>query len=108
MAKPKVWYFLIKKDALEDKANAVHDIMDMLRYDSAKVVSNPPGEPAEFYLLSTDSPLGPTVRRWESFHLRVEGVGSSPEDALNDARFARRVAPTGHTYAGNCRNVNLR
>lgn len=73
MAVVKRFYLaLIKREHLERQPVAA--VLDMLRYEKAEVVGNPP---AGFYLLKSDSRFHP--ERWRSFGIGVEWTGLERE-----------------------------
>lgn len=73
MPKPRTIYFGIPVH--EVRSMGVDGALDMLRYDGARVESNPPPGYFLFSITRTDgNEPWPTVRRWESFgvkHLMV-------------------------------------
>ncbi len=79
MREVRRWY-LIPRRYLEDLATPA--VLDMLRYDGARVEGN---APAGFYMLSNKT--GPAVARWASFGVR--GI-HGPYDAEFEARDGAR------------------
>lgn len=75
MAKQKRSYYLIEKAQLEDVARGcgISGVMDMLRFDGAKVECNAPNG---FWLLSCEG--DPGVARWRSFGIKVVAVSTDP------------------------------
>ena len=77
MKKEKRYWFAARRDAID--ALSAADVMDMLRYDSARVECNPPDG---MYLMSKVQEGGyppPTVDRWASFHVQIHVVCLSRE-----------------------------
>jgi hypothetical protein len=77
MAKVKESYYLISREDV-DRMDVSH-LLDMLRYDGAKVECNPPDG---YYLFKTQNFSGPCVERWKSFGIRVAAVGKDRREAL--------------------------
>lgn len=73
MKKEKRYWFAARRDAID--ALSASDVMDMLRYDQARVECNPP---EGFYLMSKLQQGGyppPTADRWTSFGVRIYMMG---------------------------------
>ena len=68
------WWYVIKRHELDRMYVPLESMMDMLRYDAARVESN---APAGLYLLSKSAEGyaagqgGPCVERWTSFGIEV-------------------------------------
>lgn len=76
MKQPNRWWFAARRETID--AMSAADVMDMLRYDAARVECNPP---EGLYLMSKAEAGGypqPEARRWESFGVRVYILGKSP------------------------------
>ena len=72
MPKPRRAFYLVPRKPLDDLAErqGLHVVLDMLRYDGAKVESdiNTPGH----YLFSTDYlPMHPALGRWRSMGITI-------------------------------------
>lgn len=95
------WWYVTKSEHLE--GHSVGAVMDMLRYDGARVECN---APVGFWLLSKEADGGyppPNEERWRSFMIRVYVICKSPyapsreevskvvaeEDRLSEARKAK-------------------
>ena len=69
MKRDKQWFYLIEKEHLRSQTFGVgvEGVLDMLRYDGARIESNAPDG---YWLLSC---LGnyPVVARWKSFGIRI-------------------------------------
>lgn len=70
MARNKLWYYAITQS--DATLAGVHSMMDMLRYDSARVCFNAPDR---WYVLESAHP--PTTERWKSFGIRVHAIARS-------------------------------
>lgn len=83
MAKPKAMvYYLISRRAVNDMPAGA--VLDILRYDYARVESNAPDG---YYLFSVDADRnGPTIERWKSYGLRVVFVSRDLHAALDYGR----------------------
>jgi hypothetical protein len=69
----KRYWYVARRDEID--ALSASDVMDMLRYDAARVECNPP---SGFYLMSKleqGGYLPPSIDRWKSFHVRIYIVG---------------------------------
>lgn len=66
----KAFFYLIRREALEHLSPG--ELLDMLRYDGARVLNNPP---AGFYLLTSES--APAEARWKSFGVHIADVSDS-------------------------------
>ncbi len=66
--KVKKFWYVLKSDVV-DEALIARDVLDMLRYDGAKVECN---APAGFWLLSKEVAYGrPCEERWQRFGARI-------------------------------------
>lgn len=87
--KPKrVWWLIRRADLAGQPTEAV---MDMLRYDGARVECN---APSGYYLLSSDYTSAPNVARWASFGIAIASLCS--EYAAHDV--ARVLTPEHHLH----------
>lgn len=76
MRKPKITYYLIRRERLDEEPVSV--VLDMLRYDGSRIESNaPPG----YYLFSSDAPRAPHRDRWRSFCIEVGPAFDSSSEA---------------------------
>lgn len=69
MAIEKRYWYLARKESVESLE--VHDVMELLRYDAARVECNPP---SGFYLMSklqTGGYAEPHEAHWKSFGVRI-------------------------------------
>lgn len=95
MAKPaRVIVFLIHKDQLRD-ANTL-GVLDMLRYDAARVLNNAP-EPYVMFETNAD-PGGPTFARWKSYGIDIAWHGRPAERSIGELH-AREWAHAAHVEA---------
>jgi len=71
----KRYWYAARREAID--ALSASEVMDMLRYDAARVECNPPDG---FYVMSKAQAGGyppPTKARWESFGVRIALVSIS-------------------------------
>lgn len=85
MKRKKKVYYLIRRNKLEEWMG-VAAVMDMLRYDGARVE---PNAPTGFYLLSNEH--GPEVQRWKSFGIEIDAVLKDQFEAHDVARKLSEV-----------------
>jgi hypothetical protein len=83
----KRYWYLARRAAVEQMSSA--EIMDMLRYDAARVECNPPDG---FYLMSKLQEGGyppPQKDRWASFWVRIVlvGIGKMPPEPRECVRL---------------------
>ncbi len=93
----KRYWYLARKESVESLE--VHDIMELLRYDAARVECNPP---SGFYLMSklqTGGYQEPSVAHWKSFGVRIYIYGvrqhqPTAEECLNLVRAEDTISPS--------------
>lgn len=76
----KRWYWLTERTKFDDMS--VHQAFDIIRYDGARLESNPPEDVAQgifYYMFSSagDYP-GPNLDRLRSYHLAPAWVSHAP------------------------------
>ena len=88
--KDKRYWYLARRD--EVARLEPHDIMELLRYDAARVECNPP---EGFYLLSkleTGGYQEPNADHWKSFGVRIYMMGVSQDAPMDREMMLRCVA----------------